>query len=393
MSKHLHTQLIHAGSPRFHDRIAPVNVPVVRTSTVRFDSTEAYDEVHHRRAAGEAVTSYGRHGMETHRALEDAINALEGGTRTFLTPSGLSAISLTFLALLSPGDHALVSDSIYSPLRRLDQQLLQRLGIELSYFSPGKDDLEALIRPTTRLLYVESPSSLLYEVLDLPALAEVARRRDLILAADNTWGSGYLYQPLQLGAHVSVLAATKYISGHSDVMQGAVVVEDAALAACIARTYDNLGLTVSADDAYLSLRGLRTLAVRLAQHQATALQVAHYLQDHAQVQRVFYPALPGDPGHELWRRDFSGANGLLSFSFQDGDHDKARGFVDALKLYGIGASWGGYESLVQVAAPARLAEHSYLAQAQQPIVRLHVGLEDVRDLIADLDQAFRSIYR
>ena len=189
-----------------------------------------------------------------------------------------------------------------------------------------------------------------------------------------------------------MLAATKYISGHSDVMQGAVVVEDAVLADCIARTYDNLGLTISADDAYLSLRGLRTLPVRLAQHQANALEVAHYLQDHPQVQRVFYPALPSDPGHALWRRDFSGANGLLSFSFQDEEHERARAFVDALKLYAIGASWGGYESLVQIAAPARLAEHSYLTE-KQPVVRLHVGLEDVRDLIADLDQAFRTVYR
>lgn len=388
---HLHTRLIHAGAPDFQQHTAPVNVPVVRTSTVRYDSTQAYDDLHRRRAAGEAITSYGRHGMETHRALEQGINALEGGTRSFLTPSGLSAITLTFLALLAPGEHALVSDSVYSPLRRVDAQFLQRLGISLSYFSPGRDDVEALIRPNTRLLYVESPSSLLYEVLDLPQLAALARRRGLVLAADNTWGSGYLYQPLKLGAHVSILAATKYISGHSDVMQGVVVVEDAELAARIAVAYDSLGLTVSADDAYLSLRGLRTLPVRLAQHQRNALQVATYLQDHPQVQRVFYPALPSDPGHQLWQRDFSGANGLLSFAFQDDDAARARAFVDSLKLYAIGASWGGYESLVQVAAPQRLAEHSYLKQ-DNPVVRLHVGLEDVQDLIGDLDQAFRQVY-
>lgn len=392
MSKHLHTRLIHVGSPRFHDRIAPVNVPVVRTSTVRFDSTQAYSEIHHRRAAGELVTSYGRHGMETHRALEDAINALEGGVRTFLTPSGLSAISLVLLALLSPGDHALVSDSVYSPLRRVDQELLQRLGIQVTYFSPANDDLASLIQPNTRLLYVESPSSLLYEVLDLPKLAAIAQQHDVILAADNTWGSGYLYQPLQLGAQISILAATKYISGHSDVMQGAVVVKDAALASRIARTYDSLGLTISADDAYLSLRGLRTLPVRLAQHQANALQVAQYLQQHEQVQKVFYPALPDDPGHALWQRDFSGANGLLSFAFHDDDHGKADAFVDALRLYAIGASWGGYESLVQIAAPARLAEHSYFT-VPKPVVRLHVGLEDAGDLINDLDQALRSVRR
>jgi len=391
MSEHLTTRLIHAGSPPFKQGIAPVNVALVRTSTVRFDSVQTYDEMHHRRAAGEAVTAYGRHGMDTHRALEEGITTLEGGSRSFLVPSGLTAISLIFLALLSPGEHALVSDSVYAPVRRLDKDLLQRLGIEISYFSPGQDQVETLIRSNTRLLYVESPSSLLYEVLDLPQLAEIARRRGLILAADNTWGSGLLYQPLQLGAQVSVLAATKYISGHSDLMQGAVVVKDEALAARIAKTYDNLGLTIGADDAYLALRGLRTLAVRLAQHQRNALQLARYLQAHAQVQRVFYPALPDDPGHRLWLRDFKGANGLLSFALKQDDTARARTFVDALKLYAIGASWGGYESLVQLAAPARLAQHSYLQQ-QQPIVRLHIGLEDADDLIADLEQAFRLAY-
>jgi len=261
MSQQLTTRLIHVGAPPFKQRVAPVNVPVVRTSTVRFDSVHTYDELHQRRAEGEAVSVYGRHGMDTHRALEEGINALEGGERSFLVPSGLAAISLTFLALLSPGEHALVSDSVYAPVRRLDKELLRCLGMEISYFSPGQDQIEQLIRPNTRLLYVESPNSLLYEVLDLPQLAEIARRHGLILAADNTWGSGLLYQPLQLGAQVSVLAATKYISGHSDLMLGVVVVKDEALAARIAKTYDNLGLSVGADDAYLALRGLRTLAV------------------------------------------------------------------------------------------------------------------------------------
>ncbi|KAF1042678.1 MAG: Cystathionine beta-lyase [Herbaspirillum frisingense] len=389
MSRHIDTELIHAGSPPFHGGAAPVNVPVVRTSTVRFAGTAEYDSIHERRAAGENIASYGRHGLETHRALETAINALEGGTRCFLTPSGLSAITLTFLALLSPGDHALVSDSVYSPLRRVDQQLLRRLGIDLSYFSPGRDRVEDLIRPQTRLLYVESPGSLLYEVLDLPALAQLARRRGIVLATDNTWGSGYLYRPLQLGAHISVLAATKYISGHSDVMQGAVVVGDDELAVRIAQASDNLGLAISADDAYLSLRGIRTLPVRLAQHQANALQVAHFLQAHPRVGRVFYPALPSDPGHALWQRDFSGANGLLSFSLREDDADLARRFVDALELFAIGASWGGYESLVQLAAPARLHEHSYFTE-RRPVVRLHVGLENANDLVDDLSRAFQK---
>ncbi|MBB3213206.1 cystathionine beta-lyase [Herbaspirillum sp. Sphag1AN] len=388
MSQHLQTQLIHAGTPSLRDGSGPINVPVVRTSTVRFADTHTYDDIHQRRAGGELVSAYGRHGLETHRALEQAINTLEGGSRTFLTPSGLSAITLTLLALLSPGEEALVADSVYSPLRRVDRELLQRLGIRLRYFSPGQDDVAQLIRAETKLLYVESPSSLLYEILDLPALAAIAREHNLVLATDNTWGSGYLYQPLRLGAHVSVLAATKYISGHSDVMQGAVVVNDAALAQRIALTYDSLGLTISADDAYLSLRGVRTLAVRLAQHQASALQVAHYLQAHPLVRQVFYPALPDDPGHALWRRDFSGANGLLSFSFKHPDQDRARAFIDALTLFAIGASWGGYESLVQLAAPERLAEHSYFSHPA-PVVRLHVGLENVHDLIDDLSRALQ----
>lgn len=392
MSRHLHTALVHAGSPRLQDGVGPVNPPVARTSTLRFASTAHYDEIHQRRAQGEHIAAYGRHGLDTHRALESAIATLEGGSHCLLTPSGLSAITLTLLALLAPGEHALVSDSVYSPLRRVDQRLLKRLGIELTYFSPGHDAVEALIRPETRLIYVESPSSLLYEILDLPALAALARRRGILLAADNTWGSGYLYRPLQLGAHVSILAATKYISGHSDVMQGAVVVDDPVLAARIRDTSDSLGLAISADDAYLSLRGLRTLAVRLAQHQVNALQVAQYLERHPQVARVYYPALPSDPGHALWRRDFSGANGLLSFALTTADTAAARRLVDSLELFAIGASWGGYESLVQIAAPERLAEHSYFrdgAADHQPVIRLHIGLEDPNDLTDDLSRAFQ----
>lgn len=387
MAKHLHTQLIHAGSQAFRQQTAPVNVPVVRTSTVRFESMQAYEELHRRRQAGENIASYGRHGMDTHRALEDAIVALEGGQRSFLAPSGLAAISLTFLALLSPGDHALVSDSVYAPVRKLHEQLLARLGIEITYFSPSRDDVEQLVRPSTKLLYVESPGSLLYEVLDLPRLADIARRYGLVLAADNTWGSGYLYQPLRLGAHVSVLASTKYLSGHSDVMQGAVVVSDAALATRIAQASDAFGIAIGADDAYLTLRGVRTLAVRLAQHQRNALRIAELLQDHVEVSRVFYPALPADPGHALWRRDFSGANGLLSFELDRFSVRQAHAFVDALQLFSIGASWGGYESLVQLVSPERLAAQSCWS-GQQPVIRLHIGLEEVSDLVDDLKQAF-----
>ncbi|MET1114246.1 MAG: cystathionine beta-lyase [Comamonas sp.] len=385
------TRLLHAGAPDLRGGSGPVNVPVVRTSTVRFESSAAYADHHLRRSAGERIATYGRHGLDTHRALEDAVTALEGGHRAFLTPSGLSAITLVLVALLSPGDHALVADSVYSPVRRVDDTLLQRLGITLEYFSPSQDDLAAKIRPNTKLVYLESPSSLLYEVLDLPALSAIARAHGIPVATDNTWSGGWFHQPLALGANISIHAATKYISGHSDVMQGIVVTDSAALSKKIATAHEALGLTIGADDAYLALRGLRTLPVRLAQHQRHATQVAQWLQGQSQVARVFYPALPSDPGHALWQRDFSGASGLVSFAFEDGvDARGAEAFVDALGIFGIGASWGGYESLALVASPDRLREHSFWT-GTRPVVRLHIGLEDPQDLMGDLGQAFTRV--
>lgn len=387
------TRLLHAGAPTLRGGSGPVNVPVVRTSTVRFENSAALADHQHRRAAGERVASYGRHGLDTHRALEDAVTALEGGHRAFLTPSGLSAITLVLVALLSPGDHALIADSVYSPVRRVDATLLRRLGITLEYFAPSAQNLAAKIRPNTRLVYLESPSSLLYEVLDLPALTAVARAHDIPVATDNTWSGGWFHQPLALGANLSIQAATKYIAGHSDLMQGVVVTDSPALSRRIASAHEALGLTVGADDAYLALRGLRTLPVRLAQHQRHATQVAQWLQAQPQVARVFYPALPTDPGHALWLRDFSGANGLVSFAFADGvDARGAEAFVDALHFFGIGASWGGYESLALVAAPERLREHSAWT-GTQPVVRLHIGLEDPQDLIADLAQGLHRVSR
>ena len=386
------TRLLHAGAPALRGGSGPVNVPVVRTSTVRFENTTAYADHHHRRLAGERVASYGRHGLETHRALEDAMTALEGGHRAFLAPSGLAAITLVLLALLSPGDHALVADSVYAPVRRVDATLLQRLSITLEYFSPSRDDLAGKIRPNTRLVYLESPSSLLYEVLDLPALAAVARQHGIPVATDNTWSGGWFYKPLTLGANISIQAATKYIAGHSDVMQGIVVTESQEFTEKVTSAYEALGLSIGADDAYLALRGMRTLPVRLAQHQRNATLVAQWLQDQSQVGRVFYPALPSDPGHALWKRDFSGASGLVSFAFAEGtDAHAADAFVDALQHFGIGASWGGYESLALAAQPERLREHSAW-QRPEPVVRLHIGLEDPADLVADLEQAFEHVH-
>ncbi|OAE53644.1 cystathionine beta-lyase [Achromobacter insolitus] len=386
----IQTRLVHAGLPELTQGSGPVNVPVVRTSTVRFADTATQAALGRQRAAGERIATYGRHGLDTHQALEEAVASLEGGYRTVLAPSGLSAIVLVLLATLAPGEHALVADSVYSPVRKVDRALLQRYGIEVEYFSAMRDALEPLIRPNTRLLYLESPSSLLYEVQDLPALAAVARRHGVLVAADNTWSGGLYYQPLALGAHLSIQAATKYLAGHSDVMMGVVTVDSAELAARLGATHDALGLSVGADDAYLTLRGLRTLDVRLARHYENALAVAEYLARHDDVANVYYPALAQDPGHALWRRDFSGASGLVSFAFRHPDASAASRFIDALRYFSIGASWGGYESLALEAARERLAEHRYWRDGlpASSVVRLHIGLESPLDLIGDLERAF-----
>lgn len=383
------TRLLHAGAGRMTAGAGPINVPVVRTSTVRFENTATFEDHLHRRREGERIATYGRHGLDTHRALEDGMLSLEGGYRAFLTPSGLCAITLVLLALLSAGDHALVADGAYAPLRQIDKVMLARFGIDIEYFSPAHDNLAELIRPRTRVLYLESPTSLLFDVLDLPALSAVARARGIVVAADNTWSGGWFYQPLALGANISIQAATKYISGHSDLMQGVVVADSKALADRILVAYEALGLTVSADDAYLALRGLRTLPVRLAQHQRNAAEVAKFLEQHSQVSRVYYPALSGNPGHALWKRDFSGASGLMSIALRDATPEETNAFIDALALFGIGASWGGYESLAMLTPPERLRDHRQWA-GDEPVVRLHVGLEDARDLIADLSKAFSA---
>lgn len=387
------TRVLHAGAPAFEDGAAPVNVPVVRTSTVRFERDADRVRLQQQRQAGDAVSTYGRHGTATHRALEAAIGQLEGASHVLLAPSGLSAVSLVFIALLSPGDHILVQDSVYGPVRERVEPLLTRLGVSFTYFNASEGLTPALLRPTTQLIYVESPSSFLYEVIDLPVIASFAREHGVLLAADNTWGAGLLYRPLALGADISVQATTKYLGGHSDLMQGVVSTANAELGRRLRDTHDALGLSVGADDVYLALRGIRTLAVRLAQHGHNALDVARYLQTESRViERVFHPALPDDPGHGLWRRDFIGANGLVSFALRHAQPAEASAFIDALRLFGIGASWGGYESLALIAPPSRVREHSYW-RGTGPIVRLHVGLEDPLDLIADLSQAFRRVLK
>ncbi len=392
MTHQLDTRLLHIGTGEFDPETgtAPVALPSIRTSTVRFSNLQALERAQRRKANGERAVTYGRSGMETHRALEDVFMQLEGGSYAVLAPSGMAAIHLAFMSVLQTGDHVLVADCVYGPVRNFDKAYLSKLGISVTYFSARNDDIAALIRPETKMIYVESPGSLLFEMLDMQAIANVAQAHGLILATDNTWGSGYIYRPLALGAHMSVIAGTKYVAGHSDVMLGAVVVNDDRLAKLIQNTQYAIGNAISADDAWLALRGVRTMSVRMAQHSINALKVCEYLDGRPEVARIFHPAWHKDPGHALWQRDCTGSNGMLAVELKCSP-DAAKTFVDALTLFGIGFSWGGFESLVQWVDPASLAPHTYWQHNPHALIRLHIGLESVDDLTNDLGQALVRI--
>ncbi|UOD50548.1 trans-sulfuration enzyme family protein [Orrella daihaiensis] len=387
MTHHRDTKLLHIDSAPFDPLTdsAPVSLPSVRTSTVRFKNLSALEKTLAKRADGQRVFTYGIGGLQTHRALEEVFNTLENGNYCVLSGSGLASIHLVFMSVLKAGDHVLISDNVYGPVRNLNDTLLKRLNIEATFFSPSKDDLDTLIRPNTKMLYLESPGSLLMEMLDLPDLCAKAHRHGLVVATDNTWGT-YIYQPLTLGADISIIAGTKYVNGHSDLLIGAVVTNRDDLAGQINQMQYALGNSISADDVWLSLRGAKTLGLRLREHANQARRVSEFLATHPKVSRIYDPAWPDDPGHGLWRRDCSGANGLLSISLNCTPTD-AKAFVDRLTLFGIGFSWGGFESLVQWVSPAALTNHHYWQEQGKAVVRLHIGLENVEDLIADLDQA------
>ncbi|HEX7387147.1 MAG TPA: cystathionine beta-lyase [Castellaniella sp.] len=373
----------------------PVALPSYRTSTVRFASMDALDAAQAAKQRGERVPTYGRVGLQTHAAFEELMCQLEGGTRAFLAPSGMAAISMALMALLSQGDHALVVDCVYGPVRQLHKAILSRMGVAMDFVAPDIASLQAALRPETKVLYLESPGSLLIEMLDLPALAQWAHEHGLTVVADNTWGSGYIYRPLALGADISVVAATKYVGGHSDLMLGAAVTRDPALVARLHETHYALGSTVSADDAWLAIRGARTLGLRMQACGDHAMTICQWLSRRPEVSHIFSPAWPGDAGHALWQRDATGSNGLFSVAV-DFNEAQVRRVIDSLRLFGLGYSWGGYESLVTQVEPSALKSHHYWQRVATDrmkagtVLRLHVGLEDSADLIADLEQAFES---
>jgi cystathionine beta-lyase len=362
-----------------------VNPPVYHASTVLYPS--AADFVAHR-----GRYQYGRRGTPTSEALADALAALEGPdcAGVALLPSGLAAACVALLAVLKAGDHVLVTDSVYLPTRKFCDGILARYGITTSYYDPliGAG-IAALIKSNTRAVFVESPGSLSFEMQDVPAIAAAAHAHGALVLMDNTWASPLYFRALDKGVDLSIQSGTKYIGGHSDVMLGTVTANKATWPR-LSETVYAMGLCVGPDDMYLGLRGLRTMGVRLAQHQASGIKVARWLAGRPEVARVLHPALETDPGHAIWRRDYSGACGLFSIVLAPVPQAAVHAFLDALTLFGIGASWGGFESL---AIPFDCtAMRSATAWAPGgPGVRFHIGLEDVDDLIADLERGFAAL--
>lgn len=373
------TQVGHLGRhpQRFH---GAVNTPVFRASTILFRTVADLEAAQRGQFPG---LSYGLHGVPTVRDLQDAIAELEGGHAALAVPSGLTATTLPLLALLSVGDHVLITDSVYGPTRRFCDNHLVRCGIEVGYYDPlAGADIVKSFRANTRLVFTESPGSLTFEVQDIPAIAAAAHAHGAKVVLDNTWATPLGFRAFDHGVDVAVHAATKYIGGHSDVLLG-VIVADAGTFPALHRYWTDLGVTASSDDAFLGLRGLRTLAVRLAQHQRSALKIAAWLATRPEVHEVLYPALPGARGHALWQRDFKGACGLFGVILQPVANDRVAAMLDHMRLFRMGFSWGGFESLIIPIQP-QLARTATSWQTAGPCLRLHVGLEDVEDLLADL---------
>lgn len=383
---HVKTRLGHYGR-KDKTQPGPVNPPLIRASTMLFP------DVAQLKSASGTRKSYGRHGNETTLALESALCAAEGADACLLTPSGLLAITTTLLSLLKPGDHMLMTDSAYDPTRDFCDGFLTEFGVETTYYDPLLGaGIEQMIRPNTKVIFVESPGSLTFEVQDVPAIADVAHRHGALVVSDSTWATPLGWPSFQLGVDVSIHAATKYIVGHSDVLMGAILTTE-ALGARLRKTYRQLGISVGADDAYLVLRGLRTMDARLSVHRNNAQHVARWLQIQPEVDSVLYPPLEGSPGHDLWKRDFCAdyACGLMGVVFRP-EVSKAAAIqlVDQVKIFGIGYSWGGYESLMIPIAPN---EHRSITADRwsQQMIRIHVGLEAVSDLIDDLSQGFEAL--
>jgi cystathionine beta-lyase len=377
------TRLIRAGAkPR--TVVRTVGPPIQRGSTVLLpDAAALYDH--------DQVT-YGRGGLGVHEALAEALCELEGAAGVRLFPSGLAAVTAAAMAVVRAGDEVLVVDTAYAPTRRFFDKVMTRFGVKVTYYPPRATPEQVLAAggPALRLIVMESPGSLTYEIQDLPAIAALARARGVLTLVDNTWAAGLLCKPLALGVDISVQALTKYVTGHSDVFLGSAAASDPRLTHALDEAVWNFGWAVSPDDAYQGLRGLRTLPTRLAQHARNATAVAAWLLEQPEVADVLYPPLSHSPDHGLWKRDFSGGNGLMSVVLQPTTDAAVDAMLDRLTLFGLGFSWGGFESLA-ISSGDQLAHRRFPAVLAGPLVRLHIGLEDPADLTADLRRGLDAL--
>jgi len=386
---HDDTKVVHAG--RHPERFeGAVNPPVFHASTILSQSLAEWERRKADRARDAPGTYYGRIGTPTTQALEEAIAVLEGGHRTVLVPSGLAACAVGLLSAVQAGDHVLITDNVYGPTRIFAVRFLKRFGVETTFFQPlVGTGIAALMRDNTRAVFLESPGSLSFEVQDVPAIAAAAHARGATVLLDNTWATPLYFKPLAHGVDISIQAATKYIVGHSDAMLGTVTATEAAAPRLRAVHYE-LGQTAGPDDVNLASRGLRTMAVRLARHWETGVRLAEWIARQPEVARVLHPALPSDPGHALWQRDFAGASGLFGVVLKPMERKAYAALIDSLALFGIGASWGGYESLIMPMSPGDTRSATPWTDPG-PCFRIHAGLENVDDLLADLDTGFRRL--
>ncbi|WP_172587318.1 cystathionine beta-lyase [Shewanella xiamenensis] len=381
----LATQIVSVGRDKKWTK-GVINPPVFRASTIVFDTMEDMRHAAKNKTNGEMF--YGRRGTPTHFAFQAAISELEGGVGTALYPSGAAAISAALLSFLQAGDHLLMVDSVYEPTRDLCSHILAGFNIETTYYDPLiGEGIRALIRPNTKVLFLESPGSITMEVQDVPTLCRIAHEHGLVTILDNTWASPINSKPFEMGVDVSIQAATKYIVGHSDVMIGTVTANEKHWPQLRERSY-LLGQTTSPDDVYLATRGLRTLGVRMAQHEKNALKVANWLKTRPEVDHLRHPAFDTCPGHAFFKRDFSASNGLFSFVLKQGDQEAVTALVENMQHFKMGFSWGGYESLILGIFGIEKIRSATQWDASKPLIRVHIGLEDPDDLIADLSAGF-----
>jgi len=389
MSKthHPETTVVHAGREPSKNGGA-VNPPVYHASTIIFDT---YAEFVQAENGTLDRAAYGRHGTQSNRLLESALAELEGAPKCLLTASGLNAIAITLTALLKPGDHLLMADCVYSPTRFFAEQELKRIGVNVEFYDPRTTKtITDSITDKTKLVYIESPGSLTFEVQDIPAIAKAAHAKGAIVVIDNTWATPLFFKPFENGVDVSIHSATKYIGGHSDLMMGVINTTE-KLYPAIKRSYKNFGIACGPDDIYLAQRGLRTLTLRVKAQEKSALEIARWLKKHPAVSRVLHPALPDCPGHEIWQRDYTGSTGLFSFILKKHLSEKqTAAFVEALKLFKMGYSWGGYESLL-IPLEAKKIRSAVKWQPEGSGFRIFCGLENIEDLKTDLETALAKI--